>query len=112
MLSGAPMPQPEKQIHHSRGLDPWTCAATLPGILTVVIIAYGGLAWMGNQPGHAQIMSQRVPQASSAPLTVLAPPRPTVTTLANTLPTDQKSEAERLPLNEQPVTFSYAAATE
>ena len=44
----------ERGYNFQQGLNAWTCATALPGILTLCVIAYGGLAWMANQPGQAK----------------------------------------------------------
>jgi hypothetical protein len=44
----------ERGCNFQPGLDLWTCATALPGIFTLCVIAYGCLAWMGNQSGQAK----------------------------------------------------------
>jgi hypothetical protein len=47
----------ERGCNFQPGLDPWTCATALPGILTLFVMAYGCLAWMANEPGEAKTLT-------------------------------------------------------
>jgi Putative peptidoglycan binding domain len=92
----------ETDCRFQRGLDPWTCAAALPGVLTLCVIAYGCLAWIGNQPGQAKplaVGAVKQAQAPTSPASLPSVPPPTAPMSdpqEAKLPTQSDKPAERV----------------
>src|SRR5918993_3966627 len=88
-----PMSNLVRGRNFQQGLDPWTCAAALPGILTLCVIAYGCLAWMGNQPGQAKPLTLgSVEQAPVPAPTSIPAALPSVQAAAAPLPQTQEAK--------------------
>src|SRR5829696_4162802 len=110
----------ERGCNFQPGLDPWTCATALPGILTLCVLAYGCLAWMANQPGQAKPLSLGsvkqgpVPVPTSSPSalpSVQVPAAPLSETQEAKHPTqsDKRSESVSIP-HAYPYTVSTDSA--
>src|SRR5215207_271311 len=94
----------ERGCNFQPGLDPWTCATALPGILTLCVMAYGCLAWMANQPREAKtltlgsVIQSPVPAPTSSPVAlppihVAAAPLPDAQEAKHPTQSDKPSES-------------------